>query len=179
MKYTMDNKQFAGKIKSIAASTSKMREDVQSALIAATYLCLKNSGGTTPFQQILDAVGTAAHRQGITEWAETFAPVILREGKLVLNKTAYKELDIELAVLDFDKFIAESGMDVVMWYEIAKEKNSVESVWNYGTAIDGLCKKLEKNGMPDLAKEMRASYNTFLARANADAIAALKAEAQQ
>lgn len=165
MAYAMDNKQFAGKIKSITASTSKMREDVQSALVAATYLCLKYSGGTTPFQQILDAVGTAAHRQGITEWAETFAPVILREGKLVLNKTAYKELDVELAVLDFDKFIAESGMDQVKWYEIAKEKNSVESVWNYGGACDSLFKKLEKAGMSDLAKEMRASYDAYMVKA--------------
>lgn len=165
MAYTMDNKKFAGKIKSIAASTSKMREDVQDALIAATYLCLKNSGGTTPFQQILDAVGTAAHRQGITEWAETFAPVILREGKLVLNKTAYKELDVELAVMDFDKFIAESGMDQVKWYEIAKEKNATESVWNFGGACDSLFKKLEKNGMPELAKEMRATYDAYMARA--------------
>lgn len=171
MKYTMDNKQFAGKIKSIAASTSKMRDDVQSALIAATYLCLKNSGGTTPFQQILDAVGTAAHRQGITEWAETFAPVILREGKLVLNKTAYKELDVELAVLDFDKFIAESGMDQVKWYDIAKEKNTVESVWNFGGACDSLFKKLEKNGMPDLAKQLRAEYDAFMIKATRESLA--------
>ena len=83
--YAMDNKKFAGKITSIKATTGKMRDLVQDALIAATYLCLKNSGGTTPFQQILDAVGTAAHRQGIVRWAETFAPVMLRDEKLVLN----------------------------------------------------------------------------------------------
>lgn len=165
MAYTMDNKKFAGKIKSIAASTSKMREDVQDALIAATYLCLKNSGGTTPFQQILDAVGTAAHRQGITEWAETFAPVILREGKLVLNKTAYKELDVELAVMDFDKFIAESGMNEVKWYEIAKDKNTTESVWNFGGACDSLFKKLEKAGMNELSKELRAAYDAHMLKA--------------
>lgn len=175
MTYAMDNKQFANKIKSIAASTSKMREDVQDALIAATYLCLKNSGGTTPFQQILDAVGTAAHRQGITEWAETFAPVILREGKLVLNKTAYKELDVELAVLDFDKFIAESCMVQVKWYEIAKEKNSVESAWNFSGACDSLFKKLEKNGLPEMAKDLRTAYTAYLLKS----AAANKEPAQQ
>ena len=165
MAYTMDNKQFAGKIKSITASTARMREEVQSALIAATYLCLKNSGGTTPFQQILDAVGTAAHRQGITQWVETFAPVLLQKDKLLLNKTAWKELDIEGILADFDKFIAESGMDEVKWYAIAAKSNTTESIWNFGTACDGLFKKLEKNGMPDLAKEMRASYDAFMVKA--------------
>lgn len=171
MTYAMDNKQFANKIKSIAASTSKMREDVQSALIAATYLCLKNSNGTTPFQQILDAVGTAAHRQGITEWAETFAPVMLRDGKIVGNKTAYKAMDIEGILADFDKFIAESGMDQVKWYEIAKEKNTTETVWNFGGACDSLFKKLEKNGMPDLAKQLRAEYDAFMVKATREALA--------
>lgn len=171
MAYTMDNKQFSAKIKGITAITGKMREQVQDALIAATFLCLKNSGGTTPFQQVLDAVGTAAHRQGITQWVETFAPVMLREGKLVLNKTAYKELDVELAVMDFDKFIAESGMDQVKWYDIAKEKNTTDSIWNFGGACDSLFKKLEKNGMPELAKEMRATYDSYMVRATREALA--------
>ena len=163
--YTTDNKKFAAQIKGIVASTKNMREQVQAALIAATYLCLKNSGGTTPFQQILDAVGNAAHRQGITAWVETFAPVILQKNKLLLNKTAWKGLDIEGILADFDKFIAESGMDQVLWYAIAEKQNTTESIWNYGTACDGLFKKLEKNGQPELAKEMRAAYDAFMVRA--------------
>ena len=165
MAYTMDNKQFSGKITSIKATTGKMQALVQEALIAATYLCLKNSGGTTPFQQILDAVGTAAHRQGIVSWAETFAPVMLREEKLVLNKTAYSEMDKEGILADFDGFIAESGMAEVKWYEIAKDKNTSVSVFDLDKTLDNFCKKLEKNAMPGLAAAIRKAEQDYFAKA--------------
>ena len=165
MAYAMDNKQFANKITSIKATTGKMRELVQEALIGATYLCLKNSGGTTPFQQILDAVGTAAHRQGIVSWSETFAPVMLREEKLVLNKTAYSDMDKDGILADFDAFIAESGMAEVRWYEIAKEKNTSVSVFDLDKTLDNFCKKLEKNNLAGLAAALRKAEQDYLTMA--------------
>lgn len=165
MTYTMDNKQFAGKITSIKATTGKMRDLVQEALVAATYLCLKNSGGTTPFQQILDAVGTAAHRQGIVRWAETFAPVMLREDKLVLNKTAYTDMDKETILADFDAFIAESGMADVKWYEIAKSANTSVSVFDLDKTLDNFCKKLEKNELSGLAAALRKAEQDYFTSA--------------
>ena len=165
MAYTMDNKKFAGKITSIKATTGKMRDLVQDALVAATYLCLKNSGGTTPFQQVLDAVGTAAHRQGIVRWAETFAPVMLRDEKLVLNKAAYSEMDKDGILADFDAFIAESGMDEVKWYEIAKSTNTSVSVFDLDKTLDNFCKKLEKNELAGLAAALRKAEQDYFANA--------------
>ena len=159
----MDNKQFAGKITSIKTTTGKMRDLVQDALVAATYLCLKNSGGTTPFQQILDAVGTAAHRQGIVRWAETFAPVMLREEKLVLNKAAYSAMDKDAILADFDAFITESGMADVKWYEIAKSTNTSVSVFDLDKTLDNFCKKLEKNSLAGLAAALRKAEEDYFA----------------
>ena len=171
MAYTTDNKQFAAKVKAISAATGKMQDLVQDALIAATYLCLKHSGGTSPFQNILDAVGTAAHRQGITRWAETFAPVMLREDKIVLNKTMYSSMDKEGILADFDAFIAESGMDTIKWYEIAKSVNTSVSVFDLDKTLDNFCKKLEKNALPGLAAALRKAEQDYFA-------AAIKAELQ-
>lgn len=171
MTYAMDNKKFTGNITAIKAATGKMRDLVQDALVAATYLCLKNSGGTTPFQQILDAVGTAAHRQGIVRWAETFAPVMLREEKLVLNKAAYSSMDKDTILADFDSFIAESGMVDVKWFEIAKSANTSVSVFDLDKTLDNFCKKLEKNDLPGLAAALRKAEQDYFT-------SAIKAELQ-
>ena len=165
MSYALTSQQFAGKIKTISTTRAKFSEDVHQALIAAVYLCLKNSGGTTPFEQIRAAVGTTAHRQGVVQWMETFAPVMLRDDKVVLNKTAYKGLDLDAILADFDAYVISSGMDLTKWDEIAKEKNTEESVWNYGGAVESLCKKLEKNGQSGLAVEMRAAYDAYMLKA--------------
>lgn len=165
MSYVLTSQQFAGKIKSISSTRAKFSEDVHQALIGAVYLCLKNSGGTTPFQQIRDAVGTTAHRQGIIQWVETYAPVMLRDDKIVLNKTAYSGLDRDAILADFDAYVEESGMNDVKWDSIAKEKNTEESIWNYGGAVESLCKKLEKNGQIELAVEMRQAFDRYMVKA--------------
>lgn len=165
MKYEITQSQFKSIISTITKSKSAFRESVQKALVAATYLCLKNSGGTTPFQQILDAVGTTAHRQGITKWAETFAPVQLIGGKLVLNKTAYKELDVQGIAADFDAFVAESGMMETYWDTIAKDDNTTVSVFNLDTTLNNFLKKLEKNDLPGLAAAIREAEQAYMRNA--------------
>lgn len=113
-----------GKVAGIKASTGKMgktRDQIQKDLIHATFLCLKHSGGTTPFQQILDAVGTMAHRRGIIKWVETFAPVMMRGSKIVLNKPVYNLLNRGFILSDFGAYIKETGMANVKWYLTAKK----------------------------------------------------------
>lgn len=170
MSYTMNSKQFAGKIRSIKTTTGKLRDDVQSALIAATYLCIKDSGNATPFQQILDAVGTTSHRQGITMWAELHAPVIVRDGKFQLNKTAFKELDRATIVESFDQYVAETCMDEVKWYEVAKAKNTTVSIFDESKYITYVVNKLDKKGLNLLATmitETIAKYNERIAAVEA------------
>lgn len=166
--YVMNNAQFAGKIKTIKTSTVNLRDAVQDALVAATYLCLKNSGGTSPFQQILDAVGGTAHRQGITQWAETYAPVVLKNDSLLLNKTIWKELDHEAITASeetFNEYVRETGMAEVKWYQIAVKKNTTVSVFNLDTTLDNFLKKLEKNDLPGLAAALRKAEQDYMASA--------------
>lgn len=164
-KYEINQSQFNSIITTITGSKKAFRESVQQALVAATYLCLKHSGGTTPFQQILDAVGTTAHRQGITKWAETFAPVQLLNNKIVLNKSAYKLMDKDSAISDFAAFIEESGMMETYWDEIAKDENKTVSVFNLDTTLENFLKKLDKNGLPGLAIAIREAEQAYMKKA--------------
>jgi hypothetical protein len=162
--FATTNKLFSGKLKAISAATGKMQDLVQDALIDAVYLTIKDHN-CAPFTQLLEAVGTAAHRQGIVRWAETFAPVMIRDESFKLNATAYKEMDKDAILADFDGFIAESGMADVKWYEIAKKENTVVSIWNAGDALDRYCKKLEDGGVSELARMLRATYDAYVAKA--------------
>lgn len=158
---------FAKKITAIKSSIGSVRADIQSALIDATYLCIANSGGTTPFQQILDAVGGAAHRQGISTWMETFAPVRMVKEKVLLNKTAWDLLDREAALANFPQFIADTEMNEPgnLWYMIAKEKNTTESIFDLDKTLDNFIKKLEKNNLSGLGAAMRKAEQEYMAAA--------------
>lgn len=158
---------FAKKITSIKTSIGSVRADIQSALIDATYLCIANSGGTTPFQQILDAVGGTAHRAGISAWMETFAPVRMVKEKVLLNKTAWDVLDREDALKDFDKFIADTEMNepTNLWYVIAKDKNVTPSIFDLDKTLDAFIKKLEKNNLSGLGAAMRKAEQDYMASA--------------
>jgi hypothetical protein len=158
---------FSKKVASIKKGAASLRSEIQSALVDAVYLCLANSGGTTPFQQILDAVGNTAHRQGITAWMETFAPVRMAKEKVLLNKTEWDKMDRDAALADFDKFIADTGMNAPEshWYVLAKESNTTVSIFNLDTSLDNFLKKLEKNGLGELAKKLRLAEQAYMADA--------------
>ena len=158
---------FAKKITIIKKSVGSVRADIQSALIDATYLCIENSGGTTPFQQIFDAVGNAVHRQGISVWAETFAPVRMVKDKILLNKTKWDLLDREAALANFEQFIVDTGMNepADLWYMIAKEKNGTTSIFNLDMTLNAFIKKLEKNDLSGLGAAMRKAEQDYFTNA--------------
>lgn len=163
MKYTINAAQFAEKIGNIRTSTVVMRDGIQDALRAATYLCLANSGGTTPFQQILDAVGGAAHRQGLATWMETFAPVRFVNDKVLLHKDNWSKLDRVAALADFDTFLNEIGVndDGMKWYQIAKAKNVTESIFNPESRINALLKALDGHAFGVLASYIREGVDKY------------------
>ena len=163
MTYKTDNAAFAVKIGNIHSSTVAMRDNVQDALIAATYLCIAHSGGTTPFQQILDAVGGAAHRQGISTWMETFAPVRFVNDKVLLHKDNWSKLDKESALADFEAFMQATGVndEGMKWYQIAKEKNVTESIFNPESRINSLLKALDGHEYGTLAGYIREAVDKY------------------
>ena len=182
MTYSVNAAQFAVKIGNIRTSTVSMRDGIQDALVAATYLCIAHSGGTTPFQQILDAVGGAAHRQGISTWMESFAPVRFAKDKVLLHKDNWAKLDKVAALADFDAFMQSVGAndDGKKWYQIAKEKNVTESIFNVESRLNSFLKALDNHAYGNLATYLRAAvdeYNSAQTLANETATNAAAATA--
>ena len=140
-----------------------MRDEVQDALVAATYLCIAHSGGTTPMQQILDAVGNAAHRQGISTWLETFAPIRFVNDKILLHKDNWAKLDKEAALADFDKHMQDIGANEEgkLWYQIAKEHNATPSIFNPESRINSLLKALDGHEYGTLAQYIREAVDKY------------------
>lgn len=128
--------------KALIRKPGKAQDQVQADLIYATYLCLANSGATTPFQQIFDAVGNTADRRRIIKWVETFAPVRMVQDKILLNKTAWGLLDRVFILSNFDAYIKETGMDNVKWYSIvAKTTKSLLVSIVSGGGVNGTGKR--------------------------------------
>lgn len=163
MTYSITPAQFAKKLTTIKASAIKMRDEVQDALVAATYLCIAHSGGTTPMQHILDAVGNAAHRQGISTWLETYAPVRFVNDKILLHKDNWSKLDKEAALADFDKHMADLGAldEGNLWYQIAKEHNVTPSIFDPEKRINALLKALDSHECGTLASYIREAVDKY------------------
>lgn len=153
----MTSKQLSAAIRSIKSNREKLQEQVHEALIAATFYAMKD-GNATPFNQILDAVGNATHVKGITTWAETYAPVLVRDGQFTLNKTAAKEHDVK-TLEDFGPYEAELR-DGVKWYEIAG-KQKATSIFDPSDYLGRVAVKLTKEGFPDLALQVKAAAGAF------------------
>jgi hypothetical protein len=163
MSYSVDKKQFATKIGRIKKSTSTMRDEVQDALYAATYLCIAHSGGTTPFQDIFDAVGNSVHRAGIATWLKAFAPVRMAKEKVLLNKEVWSNLDKELALKDFDTFMESIGVNAEgkKWYQIAKESNTTDHVFDPESRVNALLKALDGHEYGTLASYIREAVDKY------------------
>ena len=161
--YSITKSEFATQIALTKTSIVGMRDHIQNNLYAATYLCLAHSGGTTPFQDILDAVGGAAHRQGISDWMQTFAPVRFVNDKVLLHKDNWAKLDKEAALKDFDAFMQLIGVndDDKKWYQIARAKNDTPDMFNPESRINSLLKALDGHDCGTLASYIREAVDKY------------------
>lgn len=158
--------QFKNAIKNIGKKREALQHDIQEALISATYYAMKD-GNAEAFNQICDAAGNAVYVKGITLWAETYAPVMIKDGHFVLNKSAAKEHDV-LNGEDFAPIEAEIRQGVA-WYDIAP-KQKAQSMFEPSTYLATVAKKLEREGFPELATEAKRLASKF----GHDLIAALE-----
>lgn len=139
----MSSKQLSTTIKTIKRSREKFQVAVQEALISCAFYAMKD-GNVEPFNQLLDAVGNATRIKGLTMWAETFAPVIVRDGKFNLNKTAKKSIAVT-SEADFAEFEVDMRAGPA-WYEIAGEQK-VESIFDAPDYLERVIKHLRKHGV--------------------------------
>lgn len=163
----LSKSQFTRAVKSIASKRETLQSDIQEALITATYYAMKD-GNAEPFNQICDAVGNAVYLKGITLWSETYAPVIIKEGRFVLNKSAAKEHSV-LNEEDFAPIESEIRQGVT-WYDIAPRQKAV-SMFEPSSYLGRVASKFEKEGFPELATEVKR----LAAKYGHDLIAAVEA----
>lgn len=159
----MNAKKLSASIKSIKGAATKLRENIQEALVSCAFYAMKDRN-TEPFNQLLDAVGSATRIKGLTMWAETFAPVLVKEGKFSLNKTAAKELAVA-SEEDFAEYEAE--MRKINWWEVAPAEKA-ESIFDRSKYMDRVFKHLKEHNEGELADALRDAEIAYFAKKNAE-----------
>jgi hypothetical protein len=155
----MSAKTLSSTIKTVKGARAKLDEQIQECLISCAFYAMKD-GNITPFNQLLDAVGRSTRIKGLTLWAETCgAPVLIRDGQFTYNKTAGKALDVT-SEEDFAEYEEEMRM-MPKWYDIVPAEKA-ESIFDTPKYLEGVYKKLEKEGQKDVADVLRKA----IARAN-------------
>ena len=169
----MDTSALKKSINSIGKTSTKLRDNIQHALISCVYQDIK--GNTDYFNMLLKAVGTGARLQGIVLWAEThgFVQYSKKEGKFINNKSKRAGL-AEMSDAEFDTLYAELLVSA-KWYEIAG-KEPVKSAFDVSDYMKGVEKKLEGEGQADMLDFV---HQAVLAFKKQQAIKEMQATAEQ
>jgi hypothetical protein len=168
----MNPTKLSAQIRSIKMNTKKVREQIKEALISCAYYAAKD-GNTNPFNQLLEAVGTATRIKGLTMWAELYGFVVVKHEKFALNKSARKEANVtdEASFAPFEKAMREGPM----WFDVAPAQ-PVKSIFDPSHYLSGVIAKLEKEGAAEVVPYITKAIDQY----NLDVAAAkLKAEDQQ
>lgn len=125
-------------IASIRTSALVARLSIQELLISCAYHVAKD-GQTTPFNDLLEAVGAGTRKAGIVLWAETYGCVQLEKGRFIINKKA----KMEAHVIDEASF-APLEIEIranKMWYDMLPKENT-PSIFKINNYFDSIIKKL-------------------------------------
>lgn len=144
----MSPKDLSKTINAIGKASEKFATVVQEALISCAYYAMKD-GNTTPYNDLLEAVGDSTRIKGLTAWAELFSPVHIKEGRFALSKGAAKQIHVTCAE-DFAEYESEMRAGPRWDKIVAKEQR--ESIWDSGKYLERVTKKLNSQGEHDLAK---------------------------
>lgn len=128
----------------IRYNNAVQRALIQEALISCAFYAMKDAN-VTPFNQLLEACGTGETRiKGITMWAETFAPVYIKDGKFAYSKKAGSTIAVT-SEEDFVRYEADMRKGP-SWAEIAPKEKAV-SIWDCAEYLEGVVKRLQKHGV--------------------------------
>ena len=154
--------QLQGCFKKLNKHANVFNEMVQQALLSCSFYAFKD-GNTTPFDQLIEAVGPGVHLEHITRWIELVAGIgRVYKGKIALNKKV-REMSGVIDEATFEEYYAD--MSQVKWYEAGRKQQAV-SVFDEGVYLNGVMKKLTKNGYAGLADALKqAELMYFVAQA--------------
>lgn len=153
----MSTAKLSAQIRSIKGNSTKLRQQIQEALISCAYYAVKD-GQVTPFNQLLDAVGTNTRIKGLTLWAETFGFVLVKNEKFVLNKSARNEADVKTEA-DFQPYY-DAIMAGPTWFEIVP-KETAKSIFDPSTYLSNVIKKLETEGVADVVPYIQKAIDEY------------------
>ena len=151
----------------IGKNASKLREDIQTALIGCAYHAQLHRN-TDPFNRLFEAVGTGTRLEGMLKWATLYAPVYFRDGKVLVSDKRQKEIANTLSGDEFEATL----LDSEKWYAIAKPE-PVKNPWDASKFAEALAlylenaaKKAEKAGDASMAKIVKDAEMLFRVELN-------------
>ena len=168
----MTSIKLAAQIRSIKGNSSKLKTQIQDTLISCAYYAAKD-GQVTPFNQLLEAVGTSARIKGLTMWGEVYGFVQVKQGKFVLNKTQRKEANItdEASFASFEATMRAAPL----WCDLVP-KESTTSIFDASVYLDHVIAKLDKEGASTAKAFLMDAVDKYK---KADAMIKLQLEAME
>ncbi len=154
----MTEKELNTAIAKIGTGLAEWRNNVQDALVSCAYHAAK--GNANPANALLSAVRdgktSAVNISGITRWCETYAPLVVREERFIINKGMAKSM----AVTDEKSFeLFEVKARAVSWWLMGKAQKA-ESIYDVAVDVsnrmESIAKKANEEGFPEIAAEIRA-----------------------
>lgn len=153
----MSSVKLAAQIRSIKSNAKNMREQIQEALISCAYHAAKD-GQVTPFNNLLEAVGSATRIKGLTLWAETFGFVRVKNEKFVVNSAMRKEANV---TNETDFAVYEAAMrEAPMWFDMVEKEKTV-SVFDASNYLNNVLKKLEKEHVGELVPYLERAIEEY------------------
>lgn len=153
----MSTTKLSAQIRSIQGNATKLRAQIQEALISCAYYAVRH-GEVRPFNQLLDAVGSGTRVKGLTLWAETFGFVRVKEGKFILNKTARAEADVKTEE-DFAPF-EDAMRQAAPWYDIVP-KEVVRSQFDVSSYLTTVINKLDRENASDVVPYIQKAIDEY------------------
>ena len=144
---------LSSRIETVRKSKAALRADIQEVLVSVAYQAAL--GNPNYANDLLEAVRDAVNIKGVTMWLETFAPLVVRQDKFVINKGMAKTMHVTCEA-DFAEY--EREMRKVNWWEMApaQKAESMFAADDYiEHAIERMAKKLNAEGKPDLAAAIK------------------------
>lgn len=170
---------LSSRIANVKKSKDALRADIQEVLVSVAYQAAL--GNPNYANDLLEVVRDTVNIKGVTLWLETFAPLVVRQDKFVINKGMAKTMHVTCEA-DFAEY--EREMRKVNWWEMAPAQKAVsmfaadEYIEN---AFERMAKKLNAEGDPELAAALRAMlpelYSTEAWKKMRDAQDAMKVAA--
>lgn len=170
---------LSSRIEGVRKSKDALRADIQEVLVSVAYQAAM--GNPNYANELLEAVRDTVNIKGVTMWLETFAPLVVRQDKFVINKGMAKTMHVTCEA-DFAEY--EREMRKVNWWEMAPAQKAVSmfAADEYiESAFERMAKKLNAEGDPELAAALRGLlpelYSTEAWRKMREAQDALKVDA--